>query len=257
MASEALFGKSEPVLELPQTDSRSSKKRLGQISFGTFLENTSGTIWTGEIYMGKLFKMDLVYDTGSDWMVVEGSECETCEGSNYNIELSLQTGIAEQLTEEVSEREYGRASLKGKEYTDTVCILFSTCVEHFEFFLIEEQVGLKEPIDGLMGMARNNKYHLLPEVGDIVGPLYVEALYENGLIPENKFSFFFTEAGYDSWVDFGEPKLDNVREDASLVDVQLIEEDFFWAGYCQGVAFRDTSEDNSYSFGRINQFETE
>lgn len=29
MASEALFGKSEPVLELPQSDSRSSKKRLG------------------------------------------------------------------------------------------------------------------------------------------------------------------------------------------------------------------------------------
>lgn len=94
-------------------------------------------MWTGEIYMGKLTKMDIVYDTGSDWLVVEGSDCSNCEGNTYDIESSIDSGEANALTENSSERNYGSASLVGREYTDTVCILFTACVENFEFFLIE------------------------------------------------------------------------------------------------------------------------
>ena len=46
--------------------------------FTSLLETVDGTIWTGEIYMGKLSMMDVVYDTGSDWLVVEGSTCTNC-----------------------------------------------------------------------------------------------------------------------------------------------------------------------------------
>ena len=46
-------------------------------------------MWTGEIYMGMLTKMDIVYDTGSDWLVVEGSECTNCEGNTYDIGPSV------------------------------------------------------------------------------------------------------------------------------------------------------------------------
>ena len=58
------------------------------------------------------------------------------------------------------------ASLLGREYTDTVCILFSACVENFEFFLIEQQNGLKEPYDGILGMARNHPAHLATDLGN-------------------------------------------------------------------------------------------
>ena len=50
----------------------SKNKRLGQDNFATILRNDDGFMWTGEIYMGKLSKMDVVYDTGSDWLVIEG-----------------------------------------------------------------------------------------------------------------------------------------------------------------------------------------
>ena len=81
--------------------------------------------------------------------------------------------------------------------------------------------------------------------------MYIEALFKNGLIPENKFSFFFRDQGNKSWVDFGEPKLDNVHDDVEFAVTQLIEKDYFWAAYSQGVAFRDTNPENSFSFQQI------
>lgn len=147
-ASESLFGKSETDLQKKAKQfisrknlSRGTKKRLTQEDsingFPSILKNEDGFMWTGEIYMGKLSKMDVVYDTGSDWLVVEGSECSNCEGNTYDIEPSIEAGEANALTDSSSERNYGSASLVGREYTDTVCILFTACVDAFEFFLIE------------------------------------------------------------------------------------------------------------------------
>ena len=44
--------------------------------------------------MGGLTKMDVVYDTASDWLIIEGADCENCEGNVYDISLSLETGEA-------------------------------------------------------------------------------------------------------------------------------------------------------------------
>lgn len=108
------------------------------------------------------------------------------------------------------------------EFTDTVCVLFSACVKNFKFFLINRQKGISEPVDGILGMSRNKPFYLAPEGGNKSGPLYVEALYNSKVISENKFSFFFTDAGDLSWVDFGEPNLENIRSDATLETIQLI-----------------------------------
>lgn len=34
------------------------------------------------------------------------------------------------------------------------------CIGAFRFFLIEEQEGLREPVDGILGLARSNKSKL-------------------------------------------------------------------------------------------------
>ena len=80
---------------------------------------------------------------------------------------------------------FGNATLLGKEYTDSVCILFSACVENFEFFLIDKSEGIKEPYDGILGLARNHPSHLAPEEGNISGPLFVESLWKNAVISKN------------------------------------------------------------------------
>ena len=140
-ASQALFGtyKSEFEKGVEQhVERREQHKKLGQMNFATILKNEDGFMWTGELYMGRLSKVDVVYDTGSDWLVVEGADCTTCQGNTYDPQPSIDTGLATVVSETQSERNYGSASLKGREYTDTVCILFSACVPEFEYFLIED-----------------------------------------------------------------------------------------------------------------------
>ena len=111
-----------------------------------------------------------------------------------------------------------------------MCILFSACVEQFEFFLIESQKGIEEPIDGILGMSRNNPMYLQPNEGNISGPLYVEALADANIIPSNRFSFYFTQPGQLSWVDLGDPRLDYVKADSTLTSVEMLE-DYFWANF--------------------------
>ena len=56
-----------------------------------------------------------MFDTGSDWLVVEGSQCEDCQGNKYDPSTSQYSKL---LTSETSKRLYGSASLEGKEWTD-------------------------------------------------------------------------------------------------------------------------------------------
>jgi len=105
-------------------------KRLGEGSIGAALESNDGFVWTGTVYMGRFTPMDVVFDTGSDWLVIESHLCDTCEGNTYDTSESVITGT------KISERLYGSVSLKGVEHHDTVCILLSTCVYEFEYFAI-------------------------------------------------------------------------------------------------------------------------
>ena len=161
--------------------------RLGDTK--TPLVNLSGAMWTGPMYMGGNTLMDVVYDTGSDWLVVEGSNCSNCEGNTYD--TSTSQGTPKKVATEISERNYGSASLTGYEYTDKVCITLSMCLDTFEFFLIESQKGINEPIDGILGLSRNYPFHVAQTGENTTGPLYVEHLFNAGKISADKFSFYF------------------------------------------------------------------
>lgn len=50
--------------------------------------------------MGREKAMDVVYDTGSDWVVIEGQDCQSCEGDRYDISNSVENGRAEKISEE-------------------------------------------------------------------------------------------------------------------------------------------------------------
>lgn len=63
-------------------------------------------------------------------------------------------------------------------------------MDDFEFFLVTEQIGLMEPIDGILGLARDHYFHVSPDSSE-AGPLLVEHLADAGAIDANKFSFYF------------------------------------------------------------------
>jgi hypothetical protein len=73
-----------------------------------------------------------VYDTGSDWLVVEGSNCGSCDGDRFNADASgLKTSL------QSSERLYGSSVFQGNVYEDRVCIDNTMCVNDFQFFVID------------------------------------------------------------------------------------------------------------------------
>ena len=149
------------------------------------LETIDGAMWTGPVYMGRFSPMDVVFDTGSDWLVIEDDKCTTCEGNTYNAESSgVATGTG------ISERSYGSAYLTGTEFKDVVCLLLSSCVTNFEYFAIYTQTGIREPIDGILGMARGGNYFYLGDLTRQSGPLYIDAMIQDRLIKTRVFSFY-------------------------------------------------------------------
>lgn len=107
-------------------------------------------MFTGEVLMGTdLTKIDVVYDTGSDWLVIPDVTCLTCEGDYYDNTKSTPVGT------EQEKRTYGSAALVGKTFSDKVCLNneANSCVEGFEYFSFTNQRGLSQPLEGIMGMS--------------------------------------------------------------------------------------------------------
>lgn len=116
------------------------------------LTNVYNTMYHAPVYVGSdNQKLSVVYDTGSDWLVLEDSECESCFGQNFNTTTSSSFN---QLSDIVEDRLYGSAALQGTRVTDKVCLNADNeeCVPIFEWFLIESQTGLPSDIDGILGM---------------------------------------------------------------------------------------------------------
>lgn len=78
--------------------------------------------------------MDVLFDTGSDWLVLEGKSCDTCEGKDlYNPKKSESS---KKLSKEDSSRYYGSANVSGQIYTDTVCVTNSfLCLYDYPLFV--------------------------------------------------------------------------------------------------------------------------
>ena len=74
--------------------------------------------------------VDVVYDTGSDWLVIPDSECFSCTGKKHD------TSDAEPVEEKLSQRLYGSAALVGKTFKEKTCLTKSadSCVADFEYF---------------------------------------------------------------------------------------------------------------------------
>jgi len=155
--------------------------------------------------------------------------------------------------EEYSDRIYGAARMTGIEWTDNVCVTNQACIKDFEFFLISVQTGLLEPVDGFFGLARKHPYYLAEEAKVTRGPSYMHALEKAGLISENTFSFYMANFEQESFLDFGKPKEDRMRDPDELRWIDL-HKDFFWSAMCQGVAIG--SFEHAWGWGSIAGHET-
>ena len=80
-ASEIVFGKSIEKQDFEDSlagffEARASthlnyRGKLGATHISAVLDTVDGAMWTGPLYMGRFTPIDVVFDTGSDWLVVE------------------------------------------------------------------------------------------------------------------------------------------------------------------------------------------
>ena len=84
--------------------------------------------------------MNLIYDTGSDWLVVESAKCSNCQ-SNYDPEASdFFVDIGGRNESKV----YGSfMRVEGRTVQDQVCLKKrEVCIDPFNFFLVTDQSGI-------------------------------------------------------------------------------------------------------------------
>ena len=86
----------------------------------------------GPLFFGtSMSEFDVVYDTGSDWIVVEGKSCTNCPGKNYDPATSTS---AKKKNSTLIQRNYGQATFFGTSWTDKVCLNEEVCLDSFEYF---------------------------------------------------------------------------------------------------------------------------
>jgi len=232
--SELVFGEAEPtefqsLMANWSADRSSSTHRLRATAASKKLSTLDGFVWTGAVYMGsEQTPYDVIFDNASDWLSLEGVECKECEGGKYDPSTS---SLSKQVGVDYSERTFGDVTMLGVEWVDEVCVTSQACIKDFEYFLVKQESGLKEPMDGIFGLARNHPYYLAKDDGIQRGPSYMLALKNAELISEDTFSFYMAPYGKDSSLDFGKPRTDRMRDPEELRWIDL-QEDFFWSAYC-------------------------
>ena len=105
--------------------------------------NVDNMVYIGTLWMGSSgFKQDVVvvFDTGSDWLIVEVANCETCTRNKYDPSLSSEY---HEIRGTYGERSYGSLHTTGHEALDTVCFTSDQnhCLEQFRWFAVTYQDG--------------------------------------------------------------------------------------------------------------------
>lgn len=181
----------------------------------------------------------MVFDTGSDWLVIPDKNCSNCDGRRHD---NLISGIAVD-NKTITERNYGSASLQGYTWKDKVCLGSSvaTCALNMTYFSFIQQRGINDPLEGILGLSQN-KQMMLSSEEMIVGPIFPNELFKQGKLLTPSFSFAMNgyQSDEPSTVDFG--NTNPMRANLTARITLGFNDDFFWSTYMQAVKFGNYSE---------------
>ena len=62
-----------------------SQNKFDKAEYSILYSRWNDLQWTIELYMGQFFKMDVILDTATDWLLIEGATCTNCDGNTYDI----------------------------------------------------------------------------------------------------------------------------------------------------------------------------
>lgn len=204
--------------------------------------------YTGSLYFGEVYQeLQLIYDTGSDWLVAAGMDCKECAGRVYDYNTSSYFTM---INSRKAMKEYGTIlHMDGQVVEDQICLnVRNYCVEPFQWFMFSHQYGLPAEVDGLLGLAQGNfprgTFNMDPDFE--VGPLFLDYLRRAGHITEKSFSTHFSNRFGESFIDFGPARRDAMSNINDFVEIQ-VDSGFFYSLVPEGVRFGTQQSDNIYA----------
>lgn len=185
-------------------------------------------------------EVQLILDTGSDWMVVEASDCTSCLNNTWD---RFKSKTYSRVDNDYIEHVYGTALLQGYDAKDAVSMDLEglTRVSKFEFFEIHQQVGIDFSVDGILGMSKRTNSPLYTS-----GPLWIDALFNNTLIDKRIFSFYLTNNDYN-YVDIGYADPKAMKSSSPTVGGMLyiptkVSDVMYWWHYTDAIRFGESGE---------------
>ena len=193
-------------------------------------------------------ELNVLYDTGSDWLLCEVHTCETCDDSVYNYADETATSFSVVSPEERDTITYGtQTTVEGFAVLDSVCLLdeASSCAADFKWLAVERHEGFYTAFDAVMGMQSGADGN--------TDRLYVPYLFEQGLISEPTFSFYLTDLAETSYIDFGTPNTSVVKQrdengDAEIVWLDIEDDDPWWTSELGGFYWGSIADPTLYAF---------
>ena len=164
----------------------------------------------------------MIYDTGSDWLVLDTDFCRNCHDPVYDTRSSSDY---KRVSRSKMYQEYGSASIEGYNVTDSISVGGETYLPDFPWFALTKQIGIEENFDGILGFSRQSTDYWWEH-----GPLLAEQLTINNQISEETVSFLLASERYNSFCDYGKYDINMVKDsDAdNIVWVPMPEPEFFW-----------------------------
>lgn len=115
---------------------------------------------------------NLIFDTGSNWLWVNGRFCENC---NDKPKFDERNSTTHKFYDVVVDLHYGSGDVYGYNSLDTVCIKPGKCAEGFSFLTVGMQTGLDTLYSsGIVGLSPNNE--------EAVSDLFIMKLKKTGVI---------------------------------------------------------------------------
>ena len=109
-------------------------------AYNETLKNREDVSYTGTVFFGTPLQGsatdEYIYDTGSGYLTVAGTDCSNCHHKIYN---PYASSTYEPSTNQVDQLDYGSCTLEGTMVIDSACLSdtdSATCVSDFNFFMI-------------------------------------------------------------------------------------------------------------------------
>eukprot|EP00347_Sterkiella_histriomuscorum_P018543 403345111 len=206
-------------------------------SYTSGLLNYENFAYLGKLYIGSQKReLELIFDTGSAWLVVEGPSCATCVSTIFD---NTKSTTYTQVSSTEQTLQYGSATVKGKVGKDTISLDINQNYKatNFQLFVATYQTGISSYFDGIAGMSREI---VLDRFGN--GPKFLKSLKDAGAISSTIQGWYLSNSNdTQSYVELGGYTTSIIRSGETLQEFDLTTS-FYWLGSVQGFRVGSTEK---------------